>query len=87
MQDHVSGRWTCTKIEGQYPEPLSYLVETPKGKTLRRNRNQLCDDTPQKRVIHSEPHLQAQYPQWMRLCRHVRLHSSLTTATAAMDVT
>ncbi|XP_014673078.1 PREDICTED: uncharacterized protein LOC106813460 [Priapulus caudatus] len=41
LQDHNSGHWSPAKVIEKCLEPRSYMVETPNGGILRRNRKQL----------------------------------------------
>ena len=41
VQDQQSGKWTPAIIKDTCTEPRSYMVETPTGHTLRRNRRHL----------------------------------------------
>lgn len=43
IQDHNTGRWSPAKIVSTGPEPRSYIVQTPTGSTLRRNRRHILD--------------------------------------------
>ena len=40
-QEHNSGKWVPAKVIEKCPQPRSYVIETPEGSTLRRNRNHL----------------------------------------------
>ena len=41
VQDQKSGLWAPAKVLEKCPEPRSYVVQTPQGKSLRRNRRHL----------------------------------------------
>ncbi|XP_063962166.1 uncharacterized protein K02A2.6-like [Lytechinus pictus] len=43
VQDHRTGHWFPATVRDKLPEPRSYLVETPNGRLLRRNRKQRAD--------------------------------------------
>ena len=38
IQDQTSGLWTPAKVVEECPQPRSYIVQTPDGRSLRRNR-------------------------------------------------
>ena len=47
VRNHQSGRWLPATVSGKCDEPRSYMVTTPNGNTLRRNRCHLRDVEPQ----------------------------------------
>ena len=53
FQDHPSSKWKEGVIQKKGPEPRSYVVETPTGQTLRRNRVHIRS-TPGD-MLHSPP--------------------------------
>ena len=51
IQDARTGLWTPAQVKRRCDEPRSYIVETPNGRELRRNRSHIRDvEPPQKRV-------------------------------------
>ena len=56
FQDHPSSKWKEGVIQKKGPEPRSYVVETPTGQTLRRNRVHIRS-TPGD-MLHSPKHQQ-----------------------------
>ena len=52
VQDQTSGHWVTATVIEQCREPRSYLVETPNGGVLRRNRQHLADAQPRR--VHDE---------------------------------
>jgi hypothetical protein len=46
VQDQDSGLWIPAKVLERCPEPRSYIVETPNGGQLRRNRRHLAECPP-----------------------------------------
>ena len=46
IQNQDTGRWTPAVVVAKCPEPRSYIVQTPNGTQLRRNRNHLRDIEP-----------------------------------------
>lgn len=46
FQDHVTGLWNPATVVGKCPEPRSYMIETPNGSVLRRNRRHIRDVPP-----------------------------------------
>lgn len=48
VKDYVTGLWCPAKIKQKCGEPRSYLIETPHGGILRRNRSHL-QDIPQEK--------------------------------------
>ena len=59
VQDHRTNRWMPVTIASKCDEPRSYIVESPSGSTLRRNRMHIREspDTPtvKKRVTFAVP--------------------------------
>ena len=53
VQDQTSRHWITATVREQCHEPRSYLVETPNGRVLRRNRQHLADIEP-RRIHHDE---------------------------------
>ncbi|XP_030855067.1 uncharacterized protein K02A2.6-like [Strongylocentrotus purpuratus] len=53
VQDQTSHHWITATVREQCHEPRSYLVETPNGRVLRRNRQHLADIEP-RRIHHDE---------------------------------
>ena len=51
LQDQESGRWIPAVVKDKCMEPRSYLVVTPNGKTLRRNRSHLRSLAPAKKKV------------------------------------
>ncbi len=54
-QDQDSGRWSPAIVTGVAEEPRSYVIETPNGSSIRRNRRHLHLLMPPKRVTFAEP--------------------------------
>jgi hypothetical protein len=50
VQDQQTGHWRTAVVKEKCQEPRSYIVETPNGNRLRRNRNHLRDINPVKSV-------------------------------------
>ena len=46
VQDHVTGLWNPATVVGKCSEPRSYMIETPNGAVLRRNRRHIREVTP-----------------------------------------
>ncbi|XP_030850154.1 uncharacterized protein K02A2.6-like [Strongylocentrotus purpuratus] len=53
VRDQTSRHWITATVREQCHEPRSYLVETPNGRVLRRNRQHLADIEP-RRIHHDE---------------------------------
>lgn len=51
VQDQTSGKWTQAVVKNICPEPRSYMVQTPNGSVLRRNRNHLREIQPEKKRV------------------------------------
>ena len=43
VQDHRDGTWTVAKVIKKCDEPRSFVVETPNGSRIRRNRRHIRD--------------------------------------------
>ena len=50
VQNQESGHWNTAVVKEKCTEPRSYIIETPNGRQLRRNRNHLRDINPVKSV-------------------------------------
>ena len=51
IQDPTSGRWTPATVKEKCLEPRSYVVHTPNGSILRRNRVHIRDLEPAKKTV------------------------------------
>ena len=54
VKDQQTGHWRPAVVKEKCQEPRSYIVETPNGNRLRRNRNHLRDINPVKPVHFAE---------------------------------
>ena len=52
IQDPVSGQWNPAQVVQRSGEQRSYIIETPNGSILRRNRRHLQDIQPAEKRVH-----------------------------------
>ena len=65
FQNNQSGQWEKAKVLSKCEEPRSYVVETPEGQIMRRNRVHLRESpqpSPKKHVRFSNQYLPNSYP-------------------------
>ena len=55
MRDSRTGLWTPVVVKDVCAEPHSYIVQTPNGNTLRRNRTYLRDLRGTRKQVHFAP--------------------------------
>ncbi|XP_038073055.1 uncharacterized protein K02A2.6-like [Patiria miniata] len=51
VQDHHTGKWTPAVVKDACPEPRSFIVQTPTGQSLRRNRVHIRNTEPMRKTL------------------------------------
>ena len=90
VQDQDTRRWTPAVVRQAYTEPRSYIVETPSGQVLRRNRRHLKEDVytsnTTQAFLHNTPlhHTQLKTPNIPKIlpAETTNTHTNICTPSA-----
>ena len=72
VQDHLDGTWTVAKVIEKCDEPRSFVVETPNGSRIRRNRRHIRDIPNHPNFHRNLVHLQLPGVSSLTMCRKLQ---------------
>jgi len=78
IRDHQTGKWSPATVQRKCEEPRSYMITTPSGHTLRRNRCHIRDTEPVKKQVRFEDELDKTNPRSVDTDAKVTKHNGVT---------